>query len=285
MISPTNPPSIPVRWHASESYYQIASIGETGMLEPKTREFIIVARDIGRLKTRINLIGAQVGTELGLINAVSATLTRKQLGQLRRDSNIRTIVRNETLYTAGKVLNEGTGSQPQQGRHRQTFFPRLIDADILHEEGVTGQGIGVAVIYTGIWENQALNRNTNGDKRIVAYYDAIQNRTTLPLSDENGHGSHIASVVASSEPSIDEERNATGSYHGVAPDANLVIVKAFDEQGRGNYMNVIRGIGYVIAHKEEHNIRVLNLSFSGTPMSHYWQDPLNLAVMAAWRAG
>ena len=30
---------------------------------------------------------------------------------------------------------------------------------------------------------------------------------------------------------------------------------------------------------------MLNLSFSATPQSHYWDDPLNQAVMAAWQAG
>ncbi len=33
------------------------------------------------------------------------------------------------------------------------------------------------------------------------------------------------------------------------------------------------------------NIRVLNLSFSATPQSYYWEDPLNQAVMSAWDAG
>ena len=32
-------------------------------------------------------------------------------------------------------------------------------------------------------------------------------------------------------------------------------------------------------------IRVLNLSFGAPPESNYWDDPLNQAVMAAWKAG
>ena len=30
---------------------------------------------------------------------------------------------------------------------------------------------------------------------------------------------------------------------------------------------------------------MLNLSFGAAPQSYYWDDPLNQAVMAAWRAG
>lgn len=42
---------------------------------------------------------------------------------------------------------------------------------------------------------------------------------------------------------------------------------------------------WVIQHKDEYDIRVLNLSFGAAPLSHYWDDPLNQAVMAAWQAG
>ena len=48
---------------------------------------------------------------------------------------------------------------------------------------------------------------------------------------------------------------------------------------------MIRGIDWLVAHKDVYGIRVLNLSFSAPPQSHYWDDPLNQAVMAAWQAG
>ena len=50
-------------------------------------------------------------------------------------------------------------------------------------------------------------------------------------------------------------------------------------------MVLIRGLDWVVANKDTYNIRVLNLSFGAPPQSHYWDDPLNQAVMAAWRAG
>ena len=95
----------------------------------------------------------------------------------------------------------------------------------------------------------------------------------------------ITSVIASSLPSINSEGEETGGYHGVAPDADLVVVRSFDDSGNATYMDVIRGISYVIENKDKYNIRVLNLSFSGPPQSHYWDDPINIAVMQAWQAG
>jgi len=54
-----------------------------------------------------------------------------------------------------------------------------------------------------------------------------------------------------------------------------------DANGAGTYLDVIRAINWVVANKDTYAIRVLNLSFSTTPRSYYWDDPLNQAVMAA----
>ena len=72
---------------------------------------------------------------------------------------------------------------------------------------------------------------------------------------------------------------------GVAPNVNLLSIKAFDSDGAGSYLNVITGIEWAIENKEQFNIRVLNMSFSAPAQSLYWNDPVNIAVMKAWQAG
>jgi len=79
--------------------------------------------------------------------------------------------------------------------------------------------------------------------------------------------------------------NIAGGYFGIAPKSNLVIVRAFNSDGAGTYANVIAGLNWIVANKAKYNIRVLNLSFGATPQSDYWNDPLDQAVMAAWKAG
>jgi subtilisin family serine protease len=103
------------------------------------------------------------------------------------------------------------------------------------------------------------------------------------VEDKHGHGTHLASVIASSR----KARRGNGSVesNSVAPDASLLIVKAFNEDGNGSYLDVIRGIDWIVQNKEVYGIRVLNLSFSAVPRSYYWDDPLNQAVMAAWQSG
>ncbi len=159
----------------------------------------------------------------------------------------------------------------------------VVAADQLHQLGITGAGVAVGVLDTGFWHVAPLMLNKDGLNRVISYYDAINDviisGVNSPDSDYNGHGAHITSTLASSAQSPD------GSYHGIAPDATLVPIKAFDQNGSGTYLDVIRGIDFAVRYNERLGLRVLNCSFSAPPVSLYWDDPLAQAVMAAWDAG
>ena len=160
----------------------------------------------------------------------------------------------------------------------ETNYGHLIKADVVHNQGITGRGVGVAVIDTGYFNLPALNEITPGVSRVV-HYNAITGQQSVINSDGNGHGTHIASII------LNHDKNADGTFKGVAPEAQLISIKAFADDGTGNYLNLINAINWVVQNKQTYNIRVLNLSFSAAPKSFYWADPLNQAVMAAWRAG
>ncbi len=164
-----------------------------------------------------------------------------------------------------------------------SFFPSQVGADVLHRHNITGKGVGVAIVDSGIWQHPSLSLDTKGKPRIAAYYDAIENHNVLNR-DESGHGTHIASVLASSTSSI-RNGSDSGAYQGVAPDVSLVIVKAFGSDGQADYLDLVRAIQFVVDNRERYNIRVLNLSFAAHPRWHYWLDPINQAVMRAWQAG
>ena len=142
------------------------------------------------------------------------------------------------------------------------------------------------MIDSGVWGDKGLVNDRNGDPRILAIHDAITDELVTELhgngkgsgGDENGHGTHVASVAVNS-------RRIGGLFNGIAPDANLVVVKAFDKKGEGNYADVIRGLDFVLRNKDRLGIRVVNLSFSAPPRSAYFDDPLNQTVMRVWQAG
>jgi subtilisin family serine protease len=119
---------------------------------------------------------------------------------------------------------------------------------------------------------------------VAAQYDAIRNVLETSWwsmsTDTTGHGTHITGLIASSR-----KRASDGKYFGVAPDARIISIKAFDESGSGTYASVIRGIDWAITNRIPYAIRVLNLSLGAPARSRYWDDPLNKAVMRAWQSG
>ncbi|MEH6590775.1 MAG: S8 family peptidase [Halioglobus sp.] len=168
--------------------------------------------------------------------------------------------------------------------YHNTYYPSVVGASRLHSHGVTGKGVTVAIIDSGVWEHKDLTHNTKGVNRLIAKYDAINDTLGETAFDESGHGTHMTSVLAHSGP-VMEDGKETGSFKGVAPDVNLVVVKAFDVGGQGDFLDIARAIQFVVDYREIYNIQVLNLSFAARPRWLYWQDPINQAVMRAWAAG
>lgn len=164
----------------------------------------------------------------------------------------------------------------KKGNAPDTAYPRVVGAENVWAAGVTGDGVGVAIVDTGIAPMPELIVDANGNQRLTAWVDFIGG-SAEPI-DPNGHGTHVAGIVA------DSQLTEMGQYAGVAPNVDLVGVRVLDEMGSGSYADVIAGIDWVVQNKDLYNIRVMNLSLVTAPQSHYWEDPLSQAVMAAWAA-
>ena len=168
--------------------------------------------------------------------------------------------------------------------HGDFHYATVSGAAALHHHGITGKDVTVAVLDSGLWEDKVLALDTAGNRRIVARFDAITNITGSEVFDESGHGTHMTSVIAHSGPTM-AQGQVTGSFKGIAPDVSLVAVKAFDVEGQGDMLDIVRGIQWVVDNREKYDIRVLNLSFASRPRWDYWLDPINQAVMRAWVSG
>ena len=107
--------------------------------------------------------------------------------------------------------------------------------------------------------------------------------TSNTIADEYGHGTHIAGLIAGNGSTTS---NLTNPVQGVAPSANLVIMKALDVNGQSTVATVISAIDRVIQLKQLGvNIGVLNLSLGAPIMDSYTNDPLCQAAEAGWKAG
>ncbi|TML42179.1 MAG: hypothetical protein E6G27_05215, partial [Actinobacteria bacterium] len=141
-----------------------------------------------------------------------------------------------------------------------------------------GSGVGVALVDTGVAPS------TDLDGRVVrgpdlSAGDSDDGRAAL---DEYGHGTFMAGLIAG-----DGTASAAGPvrHMGVAPGATVVSVKVAGRDGTTTLSRLIEGIGWVVVHAPEHNIRVMNLSFGLVTQLPAAIDPLAGAVEAAWAEG
>src|SRR6185436_2140699 len=209
--------------------------------------------------------------DLDIIRAVGAALDAQELAELYGQT-----VEGLRVYEDSSVSASAASTLPE------TYYPQESGATNLHKGGLTGRGVTVAVLDSGLWRVRGpLQKTSYGkDPRVLAQYDAITARANpTNYDDAFGHGTHISSIIANAAVA------STGRYQGVAPGVNLVSVKALDDNGAGRYFDVIRGIQWIVSNKSRYDIRVLNMSLSSPVRSHYWEDPLNQAVMAAWASG
>jgi serine protease AprX len=144
--------------------------------------------------------------------------------------------------------------------------------------GATGQGIGVALIDSGVSPVPGL-----AEPNKVVYGPDLSFDSQNPAAryvDGYGHGTAMASLIAAND-------GLPGGYQGVAPNARLVSVKVGATNGAVDVSQIIAGIDWVVQHANDPgmNIRVLNLSL-GTSSTQPWQvDPLAAAAENAWRHG
>jgi serine protease AprX len=151
---------------------------------------------------------------------------------------------------------------------------------------VTGQGVGVALIDSGIAPVKGLGQAgkvINGpDLSIESQAVNLRNQDTF------GHGTHMAGIIAGRDPEVAVgNENDPRYFVGVAPDARLVNLRVAAADGAVDVSQVIAAIDWAITHRNDAgvNIRVINLSFGTDSLQDPKYDPLSYAVEAAWRAG
>lgn len=137
---------------------------------------------------------------------------------------------------------------------------------------LTGRGIGVAVLDTGIFPHMDF------DGRITAFKDLVNDQ--LSAYDDNSHGSHVSGIVGGNG------RASDGKYRGMAWEADLIGVKILGRNGKGKTADALRGIQWVLSNKSRYNIRVVNISVtSGKKSMDEENNPLLLAVEELWMRG
>ncbi|MFO0951566.1 MAG: S8 family serine peptidase [Isosphaeraceae bacterium] len=117
---------------------------------------------------------------------------------------------------------------------------------------VDGTGYSVAVIDAGVdYQTPALGGGLGAGKKVVAGWDFAGNDAD-PMPSGLEHGTAVAGLIASSDP----------SYPGVAPGADVVALRIFDDSNQSSFSRVADALQWVVDHHDQYNITVVNLSIS-----------------------
>ncbi len=163
-----------------------------------------------------------------------------------------------------------------------------IRADAVQAMGITGKGIGIAILDSGI--DGLYNPDLHYPDKTVQNIKVIFNLSdvvtfkgpapkplkqgadlfveNLPNSETSvGHGTHVAGITAGLGTA------SAGYYTGVAPGAKLVGL------GTGDILFIfwaLAGFDYILDHQQAYNIKVVNNSW-GTSGAFDPKDPINKA--------
>lgn len=249
--------------------------------EPQS--YIIQGTNSENLAAVVNNVGGNVSREFPIINAISAVLTPSQAEKIKQLGNVRVQNDHRVMTMGGVGIGGALTFSPDNGTI-DNYITRQIDAQKLHDMGITGRGVTVAVVDSGAnlggSTGRFLFRGTSNQARIPVKYNAITKRINYRWNDDqNGHGTHVSNIIASSVLADN------GNYNGIAPDVNLLPVKAFNAKGESSYSKVLDALNWIFENRYRYRIKIVNLSMGAEPRSRYWNDPINQAVMRLWDAG
>jgi serine protease AprX len=227
----------------------------------------IIRGDVAAIQTAVTRDGLRVLRVLSGFVVVEGTPTQLQALQgipgilaITRDALVKPMMSVSLKAMATAEARAGSGGLLNLG---------LIGAT----PAISGKGIGVAVIDSGIAPHAALSG------KVIASVNYATGETTT--TDGFGHGTHIAGIITGTSTYGPTPLFKTG----VAPGAHLVNVRVLNRQGVGYTSDVIAGIQWVKANKTKYAIRVINLSLGHPIAEPCFFDPLCLAAEDAVASG
>lgn len=153
--------------------------------------------------------------------------------------------------------------------------PLRVGAD----EQFKGRGVTIAFLDSGFYPHPDL---TEPENRILCYTSTTpghESEEAFRTPDVMSWHGTMTSVVAAGNGYL-----SGGRYRGIASEASLVLVKVGGKSGI-HHQDIRRALRWVLRHREQYHIRIVNISVGGDEEASYLWDPLSKTVEDVIRAG
>lgn len=118
----------------------------------------------------------------------------------------------------------------------------FIGAAELNDNGITGKGIKVAIIDTGVNKKHPMLQGAVIKQFNIALKNGAR-KEVADINDGNGHGTHVATTVAGRDITISSKIfDKEIRLHGMATEAEIIAIKVLDDEGSGQTSWVMEGI-------------------------------------------
>src|SRR4051812_16601819 len=195
--------------------------------------------------------------QLGLINAVEATVPASQIKKLQGVSGI--VVTPDASVQVSS--NSSTQLWPYESGNSQ-----LWAGDLSYYSKSTPT---IAIVDSGV-QNRA-----DFGSRLLASVNLSTIAGNSSNDDLRGHGTFVAGIAAGAAPDLT----------GAAPTAPLVSIKVIDQNGQAKTSDIITACQWILDNKAKYNIRVANFSLHSSYATNFYRDPLDQAVEKLWFGG
>lgn len=257
--------------------------------EQVTKEHEQFKKDLQTFLSGSNLKGKKANNQITadyntVYNGVSMKLPANQVESLLKSEVVKAVYKNETFKVDPITIQGENGTYSSPGAAVESI--PYLKVDKLHQEGITGKGIKVGVIDTGIdynhpdlkkvykggydlvdMDNDPME-TTYSDWQAAEFYPEVINNSTYYTS----HGTHVAGTIAG------QSSNSEISVKGVAPDVDLYAYRVLGPYGSGTSEAVMAGIEKAV----EDDMDIINLSLGADINDPYYptSTAINYAVLS-----
>ena len=280
------------------AYYDVNQISPQKVIDPllfaSTRSFASIgAHLVSALITSPSLLTPSQRMRLSSLAVITGSVGRVTAIQARADALEETLKLDFVSGIFSPRSYHPTLDESASDIGATYVWQNVTDG---HGRRIDGSGVIVGIIDTGVDLSHPDLKFPNGTSKVLSLWDQTVsgkppkgftygvecswdeiNDGKCSERDTFGHGTHVASIAASSGL-------ASGKYHGIAPGASLLVVKSGAPVCNGENWTfednaIIDGLEYLVEKARELKMRlVVNLSMGGNIGGHDDSSPLELAL-------